>query len=425
MSRSRSPWFGSRPPSFASRPPSSRSRSGSSWPLLLVALALAGCSGGGPTLANRPVVRPEPPPSPSQSPAPHDPLPITFPRDDGPHHRLTEWWYYTGHLVADDGRRFGFEFVVFRAERGGFPLGWASHVALTDEGAGRFHYAQRNEVGPQVDHSPTTAGSPDGFALTLSAVPGALASPGPATALPPPSDATPWSMAGTQEGGRLIASASAGEVANGQGAFGLDLSLGSGPVVLQHQYGFVDFGAGGGSYYYSRPRQPVVRGTVTVGGQAVSVRGTAWFDHEWGDFVSIGGGWQWFAINLSDGRSITLWLVRDATGSPVLGYGTLVAASTIHLTQAGFEVAATGNWRSPHTRGDYPAGWRVAIPQANLLLDLVPTLPDQELDARSTTGEVYWEGSQRVTVRSSSGVAIPSLSGEAYVELTGYAPAGG
>ena len=390
-----------------------------------MALALAGCAGGGPILANRPVVRAEPPPSPAQNPAPHDPQPITFPRDDGPHHRLTEWWYYTGHLVADDGRRFGFEFVVFRAERGGFPLGWASHVALTDETAGRFVYAQRNEVGPQVDHSPSTGGPPEGFALTLSGVPGALASPGPGTVQPPASGATPWSMAGTQEGGRLIASASAEEVANGQGAFGLDLSLGSGPVVLQHQDGFVDFGAGGGSYYYSRPRQPVFRGTVTVGGRAVSVRGTAWFDHEWGDFVSIGGGWQWFAINLSDGRSVTLWLVRDPAGNPVLAYGTLAGGQTIHLTQADFDVAATGNWRSPRTRADYPAGWRVAIPQANLLLDLVPTVPDQELDARSTTGEIYWEGSQRVTLRSSSGALAASLTGEAYVELTGYAPAGG
>ena len=33
------------------------------------------------------------------------------PRDDAPHDRLTEWWYYTGHLRAADGRRFGFEFV--------------------------------------------------------------------------------------------------------------------------------------------------------------------------------------------------------------------------------------------------------------------------------------------------------------------------
>src|SRR5271168_538318 len=26
----------------------------------------------------------------------------------------TEWWYYTGNVVAEDGRRFGFELTFFR-----------------------------------------------------------------------------------------------------------------------------------------------------------------------------------------------------------------------------------------------------------------------------------------------------------------------
>ena len=80
-----------------------------------------------------------------------------------PHDRLTEWWYYTGHLTAEDGRHFGFEFVIFRAERGTFPVTWASHLALTDEGGGRFLYDQRSEIGPQVD----VAEGGDGFNLAI------------------------------------------------------------------------------------------------------------------------------------------------------------------------------------------------------------------------------------------------------------------
>ncbi len=83
------------------------------------------------------------------------PSAIELPRDDGPHDRLTEWWYYTGHLRAADGARFGFEYVVFRAERGAFPTSWVSHLAVTDESGGRFLYGQRLETGPQVDRSPT------------------------------------------------------------------------------------------------------------------------------------------------------------------------------------------------------------------------------------------------------------------------------
>ena len=83
----------------------------------------SGCTGGGaPILANPTAAsavarrRPTPPPV-----AVADPTPVVLPRDDGPHDRLTEWWYYTGHLRAADGRRFGFEFVIFRAERGRVP----------------------------------------------------------------------------------------------------------------------------------------------------------------------------------------------------------------------------------------------------------------------------------------------------------------
>ena len=41
--------------------------------------------------------------------------PLTFPADYGPHPDYqTEWWYYTGNLDAADGRRFGFQFTIFR-----------------------------------------------------------------------------------------------------------------------------------------------------------------------------------------------------------------------------------------------------------------------------------------------------------------------
>ena len=134
--------------------------------LAILAIVLAAC--GGPVLANPPAARPAQTPPPSLVPLPPDPRPVELPRDDGPHDRLTEWWYYTGHLRAGDGPRFGFEYVVFRAERGGFPVTWASHLALTDETGGRFHYAQRAEIGPGVDRSPRDAGGdPTGFAFAV------------------------------------------------------------------------------------------------------------------------------------------------------------------------------------------------------------------------------------------------------------------
>ena len=81
---------------------------------------------------------------------------------------------------------------------------------------------------------------------------------------------------------------------------------------------------------------------------------------------------------------------------------------------------STGRWISPNTNADYPAGWRIEIPSEDLVIDLTPTVADQELDTRATTGVVYWEGSQVVLARRGE----LTFGGEAYVELTGYGPAG-
>lgn len=126
--------------------------------LVVVVAMAAGCSAGAPILANPPAQRPSAPVPTPPPVAIADPIAVELPGDDGAHDRLTEWWYYTGHLRSADGHRFGFEYVIFRAERGAFPTTWASHLAITDETAGTFHYGQRLEVG-EVDRS---RGGPDG-----------------------------------------------------------------------------------------------------------------------------------------------------------------------------------------------------------------------------------------------------------------------
>jgi predicted secreted hydrolase len=373
------------------------------WAILLavvVALVVAGC-GGGPVLANPPAQRPVATTAPKPSATVvADPLPVAFPRDDAPHHRLTEWWYYTGHLVDDAGGRWGFEYVVFRAERGAFPVTWASHLALTDETGKRFLYAQRAEIGRQVDESKPDAG----FAFALLG-----------------GRAAAWRMSGSGGDDRLRAAATGDEVA-GSGArppFGLDLALTPHkPPALHDHDGWVDFGPGGGSYYYSRTSLTAT-GSIDVAGRSMTVSGIAWFDHQWGDFISVGGGWDWFAIDLANGVDLTLSVVRDRDGGTPIVYGTLVRpdGTTRHLDRAAFTVETTKHWRSPTTGTDYPAGWKISVPGERLAIDLAPTVAEQELDTRATSGVVYWEGSQRVIAT----IGGRPVGGQAYVELTGYA----
>jgi len=369
-------------------------------------LIVAACSG--PILANPPLV-PVAPVTTNPGPTrPPDPIPISLPADYGPHDRLTEWWYYTGHLRDDAGGRWGFEFVIFRAERGDFPVTWASHLAFTDETAGTFAYDQLSAIGTAVARS-------SGGVITLSIDelrPPTTTTP---TAAPTSLPTTPWIMAEEQ----LVAGIRTGRLA-------LQLSIerpAARPPVLHDGDGWIDFGAAGGSYYYSIPRL-AVGGVLLVDGSPRSVEGTAWFDHQWGDFISVGaGGWDWFAVNLEDGTDLTISLVRGADGSYPLVYGTLVDAGggATNLDRTAFEIEAdpARTWTSAETGATYPAGWTIRIPGEGLVIDLEPTVADQELDTRATTGVVYWEGSQVVrATRNGSAVG-----GEAYVELTGYAPA--
>ena len=388
---------------------------------LVVSIALVGCTGGvpgapgGAILANPARADPSrtpvaPPPSPAA-----DPLPVVLPRDDGPHDRLTEWWYYTGHLKAEDGGRYGFEYVIFRAERGRFPTSWVSHLAITDEGGDRFLYGQRLEVGDQVDRSPRSSdGEPTGFDLALSGADPAR----------PETFAVPaWSMRGSEGRDHLVARFAPEEAAEAGAPAGLGLELelmADKPAAMHDRDGWIDFGPAGGSYYYSRTAM-TASGSLTVDGRTMAVDGAAWFDHQWGDFISVGGGgWDWFAVNLDDGTDITLSLVREADGTYPLVYGTVVDPDghVRHLDRDDFSVDVSDRWTSPSTGADYPAGWIVRIPGEDLEITLQPTVAAQELDTRATTGVVYWEGSQEVRAARDG----RAMGGEGYVELTGYAP---
>jgi predicted secreted hydrolase len=232
-------------------------------------------------------------------------------------------------------------------------------------------------------------------------------------------------MAGRDGSDQLAAALSPAEAATAGMPGGLSLTLGLSarkPPALHDLDGWIDFGPAGSSYYYSRTSM-AADGILTLDDRTYRVEGDAWFDHQWGDFISVGGGgWDWFAVNLDDGTDLTLSLVRNADGTYPLIYGTLVdaAGATRHLDRDAFQLEVTDRWTSPTTGADYPAGWTITIPSEELTIALAPTVADQELDTRATTGVVYWEGSQVVRAER----AGEPLGGKAYVELTGYAPSG-
>jgi predicted secreted hydrolase len=202
-----------------------------------------------------------------------------------------------------------------------------------------------------------------------------------------------------------------------EGDVGIDLVLESAkPAVLQGDGGLSPKGAepGNASYYYSLTRMPA-RGTIVAAGERFAVEGLAWMDREWST-SALGrdlAGWDWFALQLDDGRDLMLYRLRRRDGAPdPHSAGSLVdaAGSVRRLGVADAAIEATGQWASPRSGVRYPSGWRVAV--AGLVLDVAPRLVDQELDV----GPRYWEGA--VAVRGVEGGR--PVSGAGYVELVGY-----
>ncbi len=329
-----------------------------------------------------------------------------FPHDHGTHDSFrTEWWYYTGHLTAEDGRRFGYQVTFFRRavepERiGANPSRWAirqlylAHVALSDLDGQRFQYAEKisraglGKAGAEAGHLRVWI---DRWSVEASASP--------------------------REHHRLQAA--------GDG-FSLDLSVTpEKPPVVHGLRGVSRKGAdpAQASHYYSFPRLATT-GTLTVDGQQIPVQGTSWMDHEFGsgDLGDDISGWDWFSVQLDNRTELMLYRMRrsDGTIAPVSS-GTVILPDgrTRHLSANDVQVDTSEYWSSGRSGGRYPSRWRVVVPSLALSLDVRPLLPDQELITSRSTKVTYWEGA----VQASGQWQQAPVSGQGYVELTGYAKA--
>ena len=327
---------------------------------------------------------------------------FAFPRDHAAHFAFaSEWWYYTGHLRARDGRRFGYELTFFRyGLRPGDPSPrpgtsrwhgnqvYPAHLALTDESGGRFTYDER------FAREALGMGRASERALDVAADGWTLRGDAPFR-LHAASDRVALDLRQTAEKPPAV-----------HGANGVSLKAACASCA---------------SHYYSMTRLRTT-GTLRYGGASMQVDGTSWMDHEFGsdELQRDQAGWDWFALQLDDRREIMDYRLRrrDGTLTPESS-GSLVdvRGGVRHLPRDAVAVDVAATWKSPHTGGVYPAGWRVRVPAAHLDCTVTPTVADQEL-ANTVGGVSYWEGA--VDVRDT---ATGRHLGVGYVELTGYAGA--
>ena len=317
---------------------------------------------------------------------------IQFPRDAGSHPQFrTEWWYLTGQVKDSSGKVLGIQITFFRNRPGvaeNNPSRFAprqllfAHAALADPAIGKLLHDQR--------------AARAGFGL-------AEAREGRTEVW-----IDDWSLKQTDSG-------YSARIAANEFKMALEFKT-TQPALLQGDRGLSRKGPlpGQASYYYSQP-QLAVSGTVTVRGEKRSVSGTAWLDHEWSSeyLAKQAAGWDWMGINLADGGALMAFRIRDRQGGTFWAGGSLrTADGRVRVYTPGeIQFQPLRRWRSPRTGTEYPVALRVRL--ADLEFELEPTMDDQELDARASTGTIYWEGA--VTARSGG-----KLFGTGYLELTGY-----
>jgi predicted secreted hydrolase len=327
-----------------------------------------------------------------------EPRAFEFPADHGAHPRYKhEWWYVTGQAATTAGRRFGFQFTIFReaiapepprsASRWATSQLYLAHAAVTDVQSGRYLSDER-------------------FARGALGLAGAEASPFEVWL-------EDWRLRGSPDGSRLDARMTANS-----GEFGLDLEIGSTrPPVAHGRDGMSIKGAeGNASHYYSYTRMDT-RGTIRVGDESFEVTGSSWLDHEWSSsaLAADQSGWDWFSLQLSGGRDLMVFRLRHRTDAGLDFYsGTYVDASGDPTSLEGerIELKALGHWTSTRTGMRYPVRWRLVVPELDLAVTITPLIENQEF----AHGFRYWEGAVAAVGRQ----AGEEISGRGYVELTGY-----
>lgn len=321
------------------------------------------------------------------------PRAVQFPRDHGAHPDFrTEWWYITGQATAG-GREFGFQVTFFRSRvdaTQGLQSRFAArqlvfaHAAITDVQGKRLWHDQRI--------------AREGFDVASTATTDARLK------------LRDWTLGRDRDAWRTRIPAQ---------EFDLNLAFApTQPVLLQGRDGLSRKGpeAKQASYYYSLP-QLATRGTLTLRGQRFEVQGQAWLDHEWSEELlhPDAVGWDWIGMNYLDGSALTAFRLRRKDGSTLWDGGSFRTGGGMLYTavKGENEFSPQRFWKSPLSQASYPVEWMVRTPADFYTVKAV--IDNQELDSRSSTGAIYWEGLSDMYDSNGRKVA------RGYLEMTGYA----
>ncbi len=271
-----------------------------------------------------------------------------------PHHNVIEWWYATEILEDEEENHYLVQFTIFHGRRFGAIEGFVLHLAVTDVG-NRKHYFFEDACQPRA----AIYGNGKEIVFKANRI-SPVMSDGSISTLIMEGRAPAFSYS-------LTARLSKPPVWHGE----------DGVIVMGHEGE-----SGERSLYYSFTGMDT-EGVLELAGTRHRVRGSGWFDRQWGEFTETA--WDWFSLRLFDGSERMLFAF------PGTGYtcGTLISPDGTASALPRFTYTRLAAMRYVMRGRTYSLGWSIRLASGEEYR-IVPRLADQGNPARMTPK--YWEG---------------------------------
>lgn len=320
---------------------------------------------------------------------------IQFPKDEGAHKEIIEWWYLNGHVESGTDK-FSYALAYFKVnfQELGIVLepitpkiGYVTHLGITDLTRKKYYWGgnifAKLPIVYKLDYKKLNLRYGQNFIRKEKEKYHAY-----------------MMTAGTK--GLLAINL---EMTNNQ------------PPLFHGRSGVINMADLGKSYYYSLTNLDT-NGYIRINRKRYNITGQSWMDHQWGPFyVNRETGWNWFSIYLADKTEIMAFNFYNEKDSKITPSATIRypdgKVSNINNREK-IEFKPIKFWKSKISKSEYPIGWQLKIKdKKEFTLEVKANMPEQEVVIQS--GQ-YWEGSCRVSGKINN----KPTSGKAYLEMTGY-----
>ncbi|MEI8174858.1 MAG: lipocalin family protein [bacterium] len=316
---------------------------------------------------------------------------IKFPEDESVHDYIIEWWYFNGHLKADNGNEYSFMNCLFKADIEKVKIPFLSKIPLKNS---YFSHSLLSDLkNKNFNHrtTPLSLLSEDSFSKDLLYI-----------NYINPTVINNYTNCVIEKIDESIYHLKNEDI---------DLKLTSiKKPLMEGGKGFLDLHSKK-TYYYSLTNLKT-EGRIKIKNKWINVTGKSWMDHQWADVGYSKNRWDWFSIQLDDNTDMICCMYDD--GNIKTNFADISYADGKQEHYKDIEITPLEKkWTSPKSKAVYPVSWKIKIPAKNIELNLIAKIEAQEMLFGSIN---YWEGPTKV-----EGIfGDKKVSGNGFMELVGY-----